>query len=82
MVFLEIKSPELLVYDHGLDKDNDPDRFRVTVTFDEQSNKKTVVTMRQVLPTKEDRAVKIGFGAVELGYQTLEKLAEHLRSQS
>ena len=42
----------------------------------------TVVTMRSLHPTKELRAVKIGFGAVELGYQTLDKLAEHLRSQT
>ena len=58
-----------------------PARFHVTVTLDEQSNKKTIVTMRQLHPTKEPRAVGIGFGAVELGYQTLDKLAEHLRSQ-
>lgn len=80
IVFLEIERPELLVYDHGTDKDDDPGRFRVTITFDEQGREKTVVTMRQLHPTKEQRAVKIGFGAVELGYQTLDKLAEHLRS--
>jgi uncharacterized protein YndB with AHSA1/START domain len=82
IAFLEIKRPELLVFDHGLDKDDDPGRFRVTITFDEQSDKKTVVTMRQLHPTKEQRAIGIGFGAVELGYQTLDKLAEHLRSQT
>lgn len=82
IVFLEIESPARLVYDHGADKDDDPGRFRVTVTFEEQSDKKTVVTMRQLHPTKEQRAIGIGFGAVELGYQTLDKLAEHLRSQT
>jgi uncharacterized protein YndB with AHSA1/START domain len=82
IAFLEIKRPELLVYDHGLDQDDDPGRFHVTITFDEQSDKKTVVTMRQLHATKERRAITIGFGAVELGYQTLDKLAEHLRSQT
>jgi uncharacterized protein YndB with AHSA1/START domain len=82
IAFLEIKRPELLVYDHGSDKDDDPARFRVTITFDEQTDKKTVMTMRQLHPTKEQRTIGIGFGAVELGYQTLEKLAEHLRSQT
>jgi uncharacterized protein YndB with AHSA1/START domain len=81
IVFLEIKRPELLVFDHGSDKDADPGRFRVTITFDEQSDKKTVLTLRQLHPTKEQRANGIGFGAVELGYQTLDKLAEHLRAQ-
>lgn len=79
---LEIRRPELLVFDHGSDKDDDPGRFHVTITFEEQSDKKTVVTMRQLHPTKEQRAAGIGFGAVELGYQTLDKLAEHLRSQT
>lgn len=79
--YLEIVPDERLVFDHGRDVDDDPDRFRVTITFDEQSNKKTVVTLRQLHPTKELRDIKIGFGAVELGQQTLDKLAEHLRAQ-
>jgi uncharacterized protein YndB with AHSA1/START domain len=79
VLFLEIKAPELLVFDHGSDKDDDDQRFRVTITFDEQSDKKTVVTMRQLHPTKDQRDAGIGFGAVEIGYTTLDKLAEHLR---
>jgi uncharacterized protein YndB with AHSA1/START domain len=79
MVFLEVTRPERLVFDHGLDQDDDPEKFRVIVTFEEQSDKKTVVMMRQLLPTKALRDAKLGFGAVELGYQTLDKLAEHLR---
>ena len=50
----------------------------VTVTFDAQSDGKTVLTMRQLHPTKEQRDAGIGFGAVEFGYQTLGKLARHL----
>jgi uncharacterized protein YndB with AHSA1/START domain len=76
--YLEITPPERLVFDHGTDQDDDPNRFRVTITFDEQSNKKTVVTMRQLHPTKARRDAGIGFGAVELGYQTLDKLAEYI----
>ncbi len=79
VVFLEVKAPELLVFDHGHDKDDDPHRFRVTLTFDEQSDKKTVLTLRQLHPSRAQRDAGIGFGAVELGYQTLDKLAEHLR---
>jgi uncharacterized protein YndB with AHSA1/START domain len=79
VVFLEIEAPKRLVFDHGKDKDDDAGRFRVTITFDEQSDKKTVVTLRQLHPTKEQRDAGIGFGAVEIGYTTLDKLAEHLR---
>ncbi len=78
MVFLRIEAPRLIEIEHGSDKDNDPARFHVTVTFDAQSNGKTVLTMRQLHPTAEQRAAGIGFGAVELGYQTLDKLARHL----
>ncbi len=82
IVFLEIKAPELLVLDHGADKDDDEHRFRVTITFDEQSDKKTVVTMRQLHPTKVRRDIAIGFGAVEIGYTTMDKLAEYLGRMS
>lgn len=61
--------------DHGSADPNDPDRFRVTVTFDEQSDGKTILTLRQLHPSRERRQIVIGFGAVEYGLQTLEKLA-------
>src|SRR5271156_2195813 len=51
----EIDAPRLLELDHGSDKDDDPGKFRVIVTFDEQSDGKTVLTLRQLHPTKEQR---------------------------
>jgi uncharacterized protein YndB with AHSA1/START domain len=82
IVFRKIEPPRLLEFDHGLDKDDDPGQFRVTVTFDEQSDGKTVVTLRQLHPTKEQRDDGIGFGAVEFGYQTLEKLARRVAASA
>jgi len=76
--YLEVVPGGRLVMDHGADADDDADRFRVTVTFDEQDDGKTVVTLRQLHPTAARRAAVIGFGAVELGLQTLQKLARHL----
>ena len=78
--YLEISPNERLVFWHGSDIDNDPKRFYVTLTFDEQANNKTVLTLRQLHPTKAQRDAKLGFGAVELGMQTMDKLAEHLRT--
>ncbi|HEX9946831.1 MAG TPA: SRPBCC family protein [Allosphingosinicella sp.] len=78
MIFLRVDSPRLLEIEHGADLDDDPARFQVTITFDEQSDGKCVLTLRQLHPTKEQRDAKIGFGAVEFGYQTLDKLARHL----
>jgi uncharacterized protein YndB with AHSA1/START domain len=76
--YLELAPNERLVMDHGSDIDDDPARFRVTVTFDQQDDGKTVLTLRQLHPTAEQRRVGIGFGAVELGLQTLRKLEEHV----
>lgn len=73
--YVEISPYDRIAFHHGADKDNDPGRFFVTITFDEQQNKKTVVTLRQLHPSKEQRAGGMGFGAVELGLQTLDKLA-------
>ncbi|MBU1378847.1 MAG: SRPBCC family protein [Alphaproteobacteria bacterium] len=78
MVFLRVDPPRLLEMEHGTDVDDDPGRFHTTITFDEQSDGKCVLTMRQLHPTKAQRDAGIGFGAVEYGYQTLDKLARHL----
>ncbi len=78
MVFLEVIPNERLVLDHGSDKDDDPNRFRMTITFDQQSDGKTVLTLRQLHPSKAQRDGTIGFGAVELGYQTLDKMDKYL----
>ncbi len=76
--FLSIDAPRLFVFNHGSDKDDDPGKFRMTITFDEQRDGKTVVTLRQMHPTREQRDMVVSFGAVEFGYQTLDKLAAHV----
>ena len=76
--YLEVVSGQRLVMDHGNDADDDSTRFRVTITLDEQEDGKTVLTLRQLHPTVEQRNAGIGFGAVELGLQTMQKLARHL----
>jgi uncharacterized protein YndB with AHSA1/START domain len=76
--YLEVVPDERLILDHGSDVDDDLARFRVTITLDEQSDGKTVLTLRQLHPTSEHRSGAIGFGAVELGLQTMGKLARHL----
>ncbi|EAQ11492.1 MULTISPECIES: SRPBCC family protein [Maritimibacter] len=78
ITFLRIEPSRLIEADHGTDADDDPDRFRLLVTFDAQDNGKTVVTLRQMHPTPERRGIVIGFGAVEFGGQTLDKLARHV----
>ncbi len=77
MQFLRIEAPDLIEVHHGTDVEKDLDSFRMLVTFDQQGNGKTVVTLRQMHPTAARRAICIGFGAVEFGAQTLGKLARH-----
>jgi uncharacterized protein YndB with AHSA1/START domain len=78
MEFVRVTFPVMIEALHGADIDNDPDRFRLLVTFDPQENGKTVVTLRQLHPSAARRAIVIGFGAVEYGAQTLQKLDVHL----
>lgn len=78
MRFLEIVPNERISVDYGTPEPDDPHRFRMTVTFDEQTDGKTVLTLRQLHPSRERRDAVIGFGAVEYGLQTLDKLADWL----
>jgi uncharacterized protein YndB with AHSA1/START domain len=73
--YLEVKSPDRLVYDHG--GEGDEPHFRVTLTFDAQGEK-TRVTMRSVWPNAAALAEVMKFGVVEGGRQTLARLAGHL----
>jgi uncharacterized protein YndB with AHSA1/START domain len=81
MTFLRIERPRLIEVDHGSDKDDDPGKFRMLVTFDVQTDGKTVLTLRQMHPTRAHRDAAIGFGAAEYGGQTLDKLAAHLAAR-
>ncbi|MGB6059259.1 MAG: SRPBCC family protein [Microthrixaceae bacterium] len=80
--YIEVIPGQRLIMDHGPDLDDDPTRFRVTLTFDEQSDGKTVLTLRQLHPTVEQRNAGIGFGAVELGLQTMDKLSQYLKTSA
>jgi uncharacterized protein YndB with AHSA1/START domain len=78
MEFIRVDAPNVIESNYGTDHDNDPDRFRMLVSFDAQDNGKTVVTLRQLHPSAKRRAAVIQFGAVEYGMQTLNKLAQHI----
>lgn len=78
MRFVEIVPNERIVIDHGTPDPDDPHRFWVIVTFDEQADGKTVLTMRQLHPSRERRKAAVDFGAVEYGLQTLDGLGDWL----
>lgn len=53
------------------------EHFRVTVGFAGEGGK-TRLTMRMIFPNAEVREETVAFGAVDLGYQTLGRLADDL----
>jgi len=68
---------ERLEYMHDSGIDGDPSAFEVTIVF-EDLGKQTKVTMRSVFSSVAELERVKGFGAVEGGQQTLERLAEWL----
>ncbi|WP_297510886.1 SRPBCC domain-containing protein [uncultured Caulobacter sp.] len=78
MRFREIIPEERIVVDYGSPEQDDPHRFLMTVTFDAQADGKTVLTLRQLHPSRERRQQVMAFGAVEYGLQTLNSLAAWL----
>jgi uncharacterized protein YndB with AHSA1/START domain len=79
IVYQEVTRPERLVFLHGEDVDDDPGAFHVTVTFDDLDGR-TRVTQRMLFATAAQKAGVEQFGAVELGKQTLDKLAAYLKT--
>jgi uncharacterized protein YndB with AHSA1/START domain len=79
IVYQEVTRPERLVFLHGDDVDDDPGAFHVTVTFDDLDGR-TRVTQRMLFATAAQKAGVEQFGAVELGKQTLDKLAAYLKT--
>ena len=79
MVYREIVPSQRLVYLHGSDIDNDPNAFDVINTFKAIGADRTLLTRRSTFPSIEARNAVMKFGAVELGMQTMEKLAVYVK---
>lgn len=76
----QIVRPERIVLLHGESAD-DPNAFESVITFEEHEDYLTRIVMRSVFPTAElrDQAVE-QFRAIEGGTQTIERLADYVRS--
>lgn len=76
--WLEIVRPERIVHRHGTEA-GDPDAFISTTTLEEEDPGRTLVTLRSVFNTKEQRDhVVEHFAAIEGAQQTLDHLASYL----
>ncbi len=76
IVFLEVKPPEKLVYEHGEDIDDDPMRFLVTVTFETQKGG-TLLTMRMLFASAAQWQ-EVRKHAVPGHAQTMDRLEQFL----
>jgi uncharacterized protein YndB with AHSA1/START domain len=80
IVFDEIVDQERIAYTHAEDENMDgPHCFNAVATF-EDMGAKTKVTLHSFFPTKEACDGVKKFGAVELGHQTLGRLAARAES--
>jgi uncharacterized protein YndB with AHSA1/START domain len=79
ITYREVVAPERLEYLHGEDVDDDPGAFDVTITFEDLGGS-TRVTQRMLFATAAQREGVVSFGAIELGNQTMRKLAEYLKT--
>jgi uncharacterized protein YndB with AHSA1/START domain len=78
MAYQEIVPGKRLVFRYDGDKDPDPDAFQVVITFEALGQDRTRLTSTMTFPSVEARNAVMKFGAVELGMQTMEKLAVYL----
>lgn len=76
IVYETVEPPARLAYVHG--SPDEPDQFRVTVTFEELTDDATEVTMAMRFPSTSALDEAVDFGAVEGAKQTLARLAVHL----
>ncbi|HLH47734.1 MAG TPA: SRPBCC domain-containing protein [Roseiarcus sp.] len=78
--YREIAPFERLSYRHGVDSDDDPNAFEVVNVFTRISDKRTLLVRTATFPSIDARNAVMKFGAVELGMQTIEKLAAYLEA--
>lgn len=78
IVYLEVRRPERLVYQHVPATGDEPVSFVTTVTFDEQDGR-TRLSMQMLFPSRQarDHVVRT-YGAEEGAKQTLGRLAAYL----
>jgi uncharacterized protein YndB with AHSA1/START domain len=76
ITFALIVEPERIEYDHGPSP-----IFHTTVTFEEEDETRTTLTMTALFPTKAERDRTVEkFGAIEGMRQTMGRLADYVES--
>ena len=78
MQYREIVPNQRLAYRHGSDIDDDPNAFEVVNEFVALGAGRTLLKRLSTFVSIEARDAVMKFGAVELGKQTIEKLAVYL----
>ena len=80
VVYVEVKKPERIVYQHRDDGEAEPVNFHVTVTFEKQGHM-TRLTMKMLFETAaEFERVSREYGAVEGAQQMFVRLRNYVES--
>lgn len=74
IVYRTVETAKRLDYLHGGDIDDDPSAFEVEVTFVPDGDG-TLIRMQSRFPSMEAREAIKAYNAIELGRQTMEKMA-------
>lgn len=78
ITYKEILRPERLAYSHGSYGQDDLETFDGVVTFEDAGGGKTLVTLRAIFSSAEEREKQAKFGAIEGGNQTLGRFAAYI----
>lgn len=81
MIYRAVETAKRLDYLHGGDIDNDPSAFAVEVTFTPDGDG-TLIRMQSRFPTMEAREAIKAYNAIELGRQTMEKMAAFIEGRA
>lgn len=77
--YTEVVRPSKISYLHGSGDPTNSDQFEGIITF-EDHGQRTLITMRVIFKTKEERDMKVEkVGAIEGGNQTLNRLETFLK---
>jgi uncharacterized protein YndB with AHSA1/START domain len=84
LIWRELKAPERMAFTLDGDTDNDPRAFRIDVQFTEArvsgDRRGTLVRIVSTFPSMEAREAVKKFGAIELGRQTWDKMADFVEA--
>lgn len=81
VLYLEIDEPNRMVYKHAGEEEDEPVQFQTIITFEALTDNETKLIMQMKFATPEElQFVTENYGAIEGGFQNIERLAKHVET--